>query len=184
MSATVRAMPAQKPGRSEQTVETPWAFLDAVEARFGLITHDLAATETNCKCRHVLKPRCHRFGPGSPMGEDALSEDWTRLVGALWLNPPFGDVAPWAEKCKASATHPPRLDTQRRICFLVPASLDTRWFHEHVYGHARIFALSGRLTFVGHESPYVKSLILAVYGEEPGFETWDWRKQRTDVEGR
>lgn len=59
---------------------------------------------------------------------------------------------------------------------LVPASVGSRWFAEHVHGWARVLALSGRLSFDGI-APFPKDLILAVYGEPPGFDVWDWRQR-------
>jgi hypothetical protein len=42
-----RTVPRQKPHQSEQDVGTPWELIRAVEARFGAIKFDLAATEEN-----------------------------------------------------------------------------------------------------------------------------------------
>jgi phage N-6-adenine-methyltransferase len=156
-----RFMPEQKPGRSAQEVGTPRAFLDAVEKRFGPLKWDLAADESN----HVTE---RWFGPGAP-GEDSLTCSWWMCPpGLLWLNPPYGNIGPWAAKC-ASIVDP------HRIAFLVPASVGSNWFAEHVDGKALVLFLRPRLTFVGHTQSYPKDLILAVYGEKPGYECWRWR---------
>ena len=55
-----RAMPAQRPHRSTQDVETPEDFIAAVRARFGVIAWDLAATAATCKAD---APRSY-YGPG------------------------------------------------------------------------------------------------------------------------
>lgn len=172
----VRKMPVQKPGLSKQDYSTPRVFLDAVEKRFGELVFDLAATYDN-----TVAPRF--FGPpglesatmrtaNACRGHDALAQDWTKLGGNLWLNPPFGHIDPWAAKCAASTVwsfKPPR-----KIFFLVPASVGSNWFADHVFNKARVLFLVGRLSFDG-KAPYPKDCILAVYGEKPSVELWRWR---------
>jgi phage N-6-adenine-methyltransferase len=158
-----RKMPAQRPHRSEQAYGTPARFLDAVARRFGPITWDLAANSQNTVCGH------RHFGPGSRWGENAIERAWSLLGGGLlWLNPPFENLPMWAEKCA---------DEGRRgahIALLAPAAVSTNWFAEHVEGHALVLPIRPRLVFVGQTQPYPKDLLLAVYGEPPGFETWRW----------
>jgi len=89
-----RTMPAQRPGRSEQTVCTPREFLDAVEKRFGPIRIDLAATAEN-------KVALLHLGPGSPIAEDALA-CWPRSSSKP---PPSGTCRPsWSPP--SSSTSP------------------------------------------------------------------------------
>ena len=153
-------MPAQKPGKSEQVVGTPRDLLDAVEARFGKITFDLAATKTNRVCKAFYSPE-----------DDSLRKKWRKLKGNLWLNPPFKTIDPWAAKC-AFSVEPREFDT---LCFLVPASVGANWFREHVWGRAYTIFLNGRVTFEGHSQAYPKDLLLGIYGYAPGVEVWDWR---------
>jgi phage N-6-adenine-methyltransferase len=157
--AAARKVPRQKPHQSEQDVATPWELIRAVEARFGAIKFDLAATEENAKAPAFWTAE-----------DDSLQQDWTKLTGNLWLNPPYGDIPPWAQKCKESRA--PRFE--RRIFLLTPASVSTEWFNDNVHGHARVLAIRPRIKFVGHDSPYPKDLILSCYGEPPGFDTWRW----------
>ena len=157
-----RFMPAQKPGKSVQEVGTPREFLGAVERRFGKITWDLAANEKN-------KVAFMHLGPGSAY-PDALAEDWSDgFNGLLWLNPPYSKIGPWAQKC-----HENRGD-RSRIAFLVPAGVSTKWFRNYVHEKALVLFISPKLTFVGHEQQYPKDLILAMYGEKPGYECWRWK---------
>lgn len=151
--------PVQKPGRSKQDYATPWEFIRAVEARFGPIDFDLAAHEGNTKCITYFTE-----------ADDSLKQDWTILRGNLWLNPPFGDIAPWARKCAESA-HEFALGT--RIFLLVPASIGSRWFAEHVHHRALVLGLSPRLSFDG-KNPFPKDLMMAIYGVAPGFDVWRW----------
>jgi hypothetical protein len=118
-------MSKQKPGKSKQDYQTPKIFLDAVKARFGIkrFAWDLAATKDNA-VNGVGGDKWidgHYFGPDHPEPEfrDALACDWTKLRGELWLNPPYANIAPWAERCAASAK--PGVSLHRRIFLLVPA---------------------------------------------------------------
>jgi site-specific DNA-methyltransferase (adenine-specific) len=156
-----RKMPAQKPGRSVQTYATPRPFLEAVKRRFTILefAYDLAAEPETTAAKHFY---CEE--------ENSLAQDWTKIRGDLWLNPPFGSIAPWAEKCRVSRS--PK--GPRRIFFLTPASIGSNWFAADVWNYARVFALQGRLSFDGRD-PYPKDLILSVYGLPPGFEIWDVR---------
>lgn len=162
-----RKVPVQKPGRSEQEVETPPEFIEAVEARWGKLAFDLAASEQNTKAPAFFDKEA-----------DSLKQDWTKLRGNLWLNPEFGDIAPYAAKCQESRGfphHAPSSGTDwRRIFLLTPAGVSTNWFFESIYGNARVIAIQ-RLRFVGHETDYPKDLILSVFGDEPGFEVWRWK---------
>ncbi len=188
------SMPQHNRWHSRQDYATPRIFIDAVVERFGPIAFDLAAHAGN----HQVPSY---YGPGSPLGEDSLAQDWTKLRGNLWLNPPYDDIAPWAAKCAASRGVRWQ---DRRILFLVPASVGSVWFDESVHGHALVLGLVGRLTFVGtprveigtpslpgfdldvtlhvvdadgKDDPYPKDLILAVYSEPPAFDTWRWQRQ-------
>lgn len=152
-----RREPAQQPGRSRQNYETPVEFLAAVEMRWGKLEFDLAATPENAKAPHYLTP-----------ADDALAEDWPCDL-RMWLNPPFGRIAPWAAKC--SRMH---LTPTARIFLLVPASIGSTWFSEHVHDKARVLALQPRLSFDG-KNPFPKDCMLCVYGEPPGFEVWRWK---------
>lgn len=166
-----RKVPQQKPGRSEQTVATPRNFLDAVEVRFGKLVWDLAATKEN----GVVRGRSlHRFGPDhiETGKRDALINDWTKLKGNLWLNPPYSDIAPWAKKCVSRSGEQARAAP---IFLLVPASVGSNWFADYVFERALVFFLSPRLVFVGHTQVYPKDLILACYGYKPEFRLWRWR---------
>jgi phage N-6-adenine-methyltransferase len=160
-------MPAQRPGRSVQEVGTPRAFLGAVQERFGAIAWDLAANEAN----HVV---AGWFGPGSPtQDEDALGRSWQHAPGGLlWLNPPYNRIKDFAVKCKLEAVK------GARIAMLIPASVATNWFADHIHGNALVLPIRPRLTFVGHSAPYPKDLMLVLWDmDEPdGFEPWEWNK--------
>ena len=155
------AMPPQKPGRSKQDYGTPWGLIRAVEYRFGVLMYDLAASDDN-----------HKADMWATEEEDSLVLDWSALpAGLLWLNPPFADITPWAKKCAAEKNR------GARILMLVPASVGSNWFAEHVHGQAMVYALAPRLTFEGCAQPYPKDCMLCHYSPivGPGFSVWRWK---------
>lgn len=151
---------------------TPRDLLDAIEARFGRLTFDLAATAES----NVTGASTQFFGPE----DDALSRPWPRHAGErLWLNPPFDKIGPWAAKCVQWVDTAPA-NSGARLLLLVPASVDSVWWHDSVRGFARVLALAPRVTFVGHAQPFPKAMALCVY--DPSFrrapetvERWHWK---------
>lgn len=91
-------------------------------------------------------------------------------MAGVGLTPPYSNIKEWVAKCDGSLA---------AIALLVPASVGSNWFRDHVDGKARVFFLNGRVTFVGHKAGYPKDLILCLYGPDiaPGYEVWDWRKE-------
>jgi site-specific DNA-methyltransferase (adenine-specific) len=162
---TPRVMPRQKPGRSQQDCATPDDLIHAVELRFGKIAFDLAALRETSRGADYFGPDHH-----DPTKRDALTNDWPRK-GLNWLNPPYGDISTWAQKCcqqQAAGVD--------KILFLVPSSTGANWFQDLVFDKAQVLWLRGRLTFKGHDTPYPKDCILAYY--HPGVSgnaCWDWK---------
>lgn len=156
--------PKQKPGSSRQDYGTPWALIRAIEARWGKLTIDLAARADNAKCPESITPE-----------EDSLKQDWARCIGGGigWLNPPFGDIAPWAAKCLAARG--------TSIIMLTPASIGSEWFADYCEGKAKVVGLRPRLKFEGCKDPYPKDCMLTLWCEQNGifhderdFQTWRW----------
>lgn len=146
-------------GKSRQDYCTPPEFIRAVKDRFGSLSVDLAATAST----RVVTPWLDEE-------DDALRFDWHKLsTGLLWLNPPFSNIAPWASKCAAEAKQ------GAKILLLVPASVGSEWFAEHVHPHAGVFALRPRLSFDGL-NPFPKDCLLATYNiGVRGFDLWRWK---------
>ena len=157
--------PKQKPGKSKQDYATPWSLISAVQVRWGKLDIDLAATAENAKADRFITPET-----------DSLKVPWGAYADAhklrlAWLNPPFADIAPWAEKALNSAT-----PSGLRIIMLTPASVGANWFRDYVHGRADVVALNGRITFEGAPDPYPKDCMLTLFGFEPGFDVWTWTK--------
>ena len=172
-----RRMPAQKPHRSVQEVQTDPRFIKAVEERFGALSFDLAADASNCQAGAG-----NYFGPGSARAVDSLKQDWSALSGNLWLNPPFSRIGLWADKCAAwQRGLGERGDFDNRILLLVPASVGANWWRDYIDKKAAVKFLNGRLTFVGHTAPYPKDMALCIYSlkslvEKGGYAVWNWSK--------
>lgn len=160
-----RTMPKQKPGKSKQDYGTPIDLGRAAAKRFGKFVIDLAATEENKKVERFISPE-----------QDSFKFVWADLVGECenaWLNPPYSNIAPWAEKCRVEGEAFAKKGA--RICFLTPASVGSNWFINSVHGHALVLALAPRLVFEGETQPYPKDCIVSVFGDiTPGFEPWRW----------
>jgi phage N-6-adenine-methyltransferase len=164
-----RTMPAQKPGRSIQSVRTPDNFLTAAQRRLGPFWIDLAATKENRVVKRYYSPK-----------DDALSQPWCpnpvmqpHLHGRFaWCNPPYADLAPWVRKGLIEA------QGGASIAMLVPAGVGSNWWRDYVHHQARVLLLNGRLTFKGHDSPYPKDLALILFSPDVAFEyeVWNWRK--------
>lgn len=168
-------MPKQKPGESKQDYETPPEFIAAVVRRFGPLTWDLAARVDNRKA-----PFCYTE-QSSSRGSLGMSWHDPRHRGNLWLNPPFGEIAPWAEKCASSLGLRHRIPGMRdrhdwRVLMLVPASVGSEWYGRHVHGLALVMPLRPRITFVGETQGFPKDLMLCIYElqGQVGFEPWRW----------
>lgn len=154
-------MPVQKPHRSEQVVQTDPRLIAAVEKRFGPLVLDLAASEENAQAELYFDEEMNSF-----------KQNWrTAPNGNRWLNPPFGMIAKFAAKCVESATR------FAPVIFHVPSSTGANWFADYVWPWADIYFLKGRVTYVGHTSPYPKDTIVAIFNGDAGRhrEIWDWR---------
>ena len=153
--------PRQKPGRSRQDYGTPDDFYRACVREWGPFLVDLAATAKNTMCSDWL-------GPESPIAEDSLTEVWPKVLrnGTGWLNPPFGNLRPWAAKCREGG----------RIVMLTPSSLGAEWYCDEVQGHALTLVVRPRLTFTGETTPYPKDCAVHLFGfGMVGLGTWRWQ---------
>lgn len=172
--------PQQKPGKSKQDYRTPPEFLEAVARQFGAIDIDLA-----CRTDNMVAP----LGIAHNKELDALAQDWADpmywnrdanviesggLIRVAFCNPPFGNIRPWAEKVAGCRWLP------RWTLLLVPASMGSLWWADHVLGKAMAYGVP-RMAFCGDDGsagdlyPKDLALIAAGYGVV-GNGYWDWRK--------
>lgn len=156
-------MPKQKPGRSEQVVETPDIFLSAVKARLGIkeFIWDLAASKENTKATNYFTEE-----------DNSLIQNWPKGEGWSWCNPPYGDIEPWVWWACHEA------ESGSKVAMLVPASVGSNWWSEYVHTECYVTLLNGRITFVGHKGPYPKDLALLLYAPylDGGSCVWRWKE--------
>ena len=150
--------PTVRRHRSEQDVATPDDFRRVVMIRFGVPDCDVAASPSNAFALKFFTKE-----------QDALKQTWPG--GLLWLNPPFGDLDPWAAKCHVEAK------CGARILLLVPASVGSNWFAKHIFHVADVYFLRPRLMFKGHDKPYPKDLMLCWFHplSTGSIECWKWK---------
>jgi phage N-6-adenine-methyltransferase len=121
---------------------TPPALFDALNAEFGF-TLDVCALPSNAKCADYFTPT-----------QDGLQQIWT---GVCWCNPPYGAViGRWVQKAYESA------QSGALVVCLLPARVDTRWWHTYVLPCAEIRYLQGRLKFGGckNSAPFPSAVVI------------------------
>lgn len=148
---------------SSKTIEWPtpqWLF-DKLNGEF-LFTLDVCANEHNKKVSNYFDIKT-----------DGLKQKWS---GSCWMNPPYGKtIKDWVKKAAEE-----RKNGVLTVA-LIPARVDTKWFHEYVLGHAEIRFLNKRLEFgdANNKAPF--PCILAIY--RPGYvdtkySTYDLKKRK------
>ncbi len=186
---------------SKQDYKTPADFMEAVIARFGPITFDLAAHAGNTQSPNYFAP-C--TGPEGPLpfdpeayGIDAFDHPWASLststfrrhgfMGLLWNNCEFNDIVSWASR------HRDESKKGANSLLLTPASVGANWFSDLIAPYADTYLLKPRLAFIPGQtynkdcmlshfvSPDVRSTgQYAVVGAPKGnvrvMEIWNWKK--------
>lgn len=170
-------MPAQKRHESKQDYATPDNLIAATLHRLMIraFAFDFAANKKNTKAARFWSSRDNSLAKTALEWLEAIIEAPGSTAGWGWLNPPFKHIEPWAELCY-------QLKCQGgRVAFLVPASVGSDWFRDHVHEKALVLALNGRLAFMKGQprNLYPKDCVLCLFAPDvaPGFEVWDWRKE-------
>lgn len=77
--------------------------------------------------------------------DEGLMRSWAGE--RVFVNPPYGRQLPrWIEKCWNESGH------AELIVALIPARVDTSYWHDYIFGHAEIRFLRGRMRFEGAEN--------------------------------
>ena len=77
------------------------------------------------------------------------------------MNPPYGrEISYWVEKARSEA------ERGSLVVGLLPARTDTKWWQEHVQGHADVRFIAGRLKFGNAKSAAPFPSAIAVW--------WGW----------
>lgn len=124
--------------------ETPQDFFDALDSEFHFKL-DVCSTPDNAKCSNYYTKE-----------EDGLLQNWCGH-GAIWCNPPYGrELNKWVKKAYETAQQ------GETVVMLLPARTDTKWFHEYIYGKAKIRFIKGRLKVGGNKNaaPFPSMVII------------------------
>lgn len=107
---------------------TPQELFDALDKRFQF-TLDVCASDKNAKVKRYFTREL-----------DGLGQSWGGE--RCWMNPPYGrEIGAWVEKARREA------EQGALVVGLLPARTDTKWWQEHVYGHADVRFVARRLKF-------------------------------------
>jgi len=150
--ATARISAGIFSSRSDEW-NTPPALATALARRYaqGSFALDAAATSANS--------RASRYYDAAT---DALRQDWVADAGpdgVVWLNPPYSKVALFFEKAASTARQGTTV-----VC-LVPARVDTAWWHDHALSASEVWFVRGRVTFTrpdgtGAPAPFPSAVIV------------------------
>lgn len=130
---------------------TPPEFMSVVYQAFGEVDLD--------PCAHPASPVVAKRKIISSYGGDGLRDPWEgRLV---WLNPPFSALLKWLRR----ADQQWRDGNAETIVALVPARMDSAWFHDQLRHQADIYVLRGRLRFLtkegrGNQAPFPLMVVM------------------------
>jgi phage N-6-adenine-methyltransferase len=137
-------MHAQIVASGRTVYETPASVFDPLDAEFHF-TLDVCADFENAKVRSFF------FTPEA----DGLSKRWA--PERCWLNPPYGRQMPqWMRKAYEESLN------GALVVALVPASTDTRWWHDWIEGKAEVRFVKGRIKFVGAQwtAPHPHAIVI------------------------
>lgn len=110
---------------------TPQSFIDTLVQRYGAFDLDPC-------CRPETKKAPRFF----TKAQNGLIQPWSGLV---WVNPPYSNPRIWVEKAISEVHRNP----STHIIMLLPAAVDTAWFHDLVLPHGDVEFIRGRLRFNG-----------------------------------
>jgi phage N-6-adenine-methyltransferase len=133
--------------------ETPPEVITALSDQYGPFDLDPCA-----------RPETAKAPVWYTKADDGLALDW---FGTVYCNPPYSAPKPWCQKATAEivAGH------AERVVMLLPAAVDTHWFHDHVVPYADVIFIRGRIKFLGWQGTPIGSPtsgnILAVYQPTP-----------------
>ena len=132
-------------GSGKTDYETPQEFFDELDREFGFDL-DVCATAENAKHERFFSPE-----------QDGLKQDWQ---GTCWMNPPYGlGIQRWVRKAYEAS-----LNGATVVC-LLPASTDTRWWHEYVM-KGEIRFVQRRLSFGTGRAPFPSVIVIFRYKTE------------------
>lgn len=137
-------IPAMSGPAKSDLYPTPLSFFRKMNRRYGPFDVDVCALPDNAKCARYFTPE-----------QDGLKQEWS---GRCWCNPPYGKaIGRWLHKAWQASLQ------GATVVLLVPARVDTRWWHEYVKPYAaEITFLRGRLRFGNciHPAPFPSAVVV------------------------
>jgi phage N-6-adenine-methyltransferase len=128
---------------------TPQDYFDQVNQRLGPFDLDACCRPETAKAPLFFTK-----------ADNALTRDW---YGCVWVNPPYSNPRDWCWKAATEVA----VGNVSRVVMLLPAAVDTQWFHEFVLPYADVEFIRGRLRFIGWQGTPIGSPksgnILAIY---------------------
>jgi phage N-6-adenine-methyltransferase len=123
--------------------ETPISVFNRIERRFGPFDIDVCALPSNAKCGRYFTP-----------DQDGLKQQWN---GRCWCNPPYGrTIGKWIRKAWESSVD------GSTVVMLIPARVDTTWWHDYVARYATVEFIRGRIRFGGSDNsaPFPSAIVV------------------------
>lgn len=109
---------------------TPRDFFNKLNSEFKF-TLDPCCTKKTALCKKYFTP-----------SEDGLKQNWTGE--RVFVNPPYGrEIGKWVKKAYEES-----LKKDTLVVMLIPARTDTTYFHNYIFGRAKIRFIKGRLKFI------------------------------------
>lgn len=133
--------------------ESSLDLISAVEKVFGPLTLDLAATDRDHKAPKWISPE-----------QDTFKVNWAEEIGGGigWLNPPPGDLEPWAEKCVEESKQ------GARVLLVAPLEIDGDLFWDYLFSNSVVYVLTPRMSYQGEPTPLIVSAFNVTHeGREP-----------------
>lgn len=127
---------------------TPDGFYTKLNDEFGF-TLDACASHDNAKCKKYFDEKAN-----------GLEQDWQKAT--VFMNPPYSNAAAWMAKAREEARKGATV-----VC-LVPARVDTKWWHDSVMGQddkgcaQEVRLVRGRLKFSGAKdgAPFPSAVVV------------------------
>jgi len=125
---------------------TPDWFYNIVNNKYNFVW-DLACETHNSKCIN---------GYYYNQGIDSFQQEWHKINGYAWCNPPYSNAYDWLAKAHIER------DKGAKIVMLIPLEkITTKYFKDSLPN--QIFIISGRIQFDGSTSSNTKPSCLCVF---------------------
>ena len=108
--------------------ETPQWLFDSLNVEFDFQC-DLACNSDNAKVSKCFTEK-----------DDSLTQNWHKIDGWLWLNPPYSPLKPWIVKSQQENAK------GAKIVVLCPPIITSRYFQNHLPSEIRFIV--GRVPFL------------------------------------